>query len=150
MGADYTEDECILALYIYLRTPKKYIRVDNPEIVELSVFLSRMGFNRNPGSIKAKIENFKSIDPCYSGRALFHGSNTDKRIWDAYAADNFRGIEGAVEDARRRIANGQEFVFRDECLDLPDDMPGEVRKYEIGVRVNQDIFRARVMDAYDS
>ncbi len=147
MGADYTEDECILALHIYLRTPRKYITKDNPDIVELSNFLSRMGYGRSPGSVKAKVENFKTLDPYYEGRGLSHGSKTDKKVWDIYAADGFRGIAEAAETARRRIAGGREPESGEELL---DGIPGEVRRYEVGVRMNQDIFRARVMNAYGS
>lgn len=96
----YTEDECILALELYLTLPKKDIRRDNPKIIQLSDFLTARGHPHNVNSIKMKLENFKAFDPLYLGKSLSNGSDMDKKVWERFYATGFTDLSEAAEESR--------------------------------------------------
>ncbi len=94
----YTEDECILALQLYLMLPRKDIRRDNPQIIQLSDFLTSKGHPHNANSIKMKLENFKAFDPLYLGKSLSNGSDMDKRVWERFYATGFTDLSKALRN----------------------------------------------------
>jgi len=142
----YTEDECILALELYLMLPRKDIRRDNPQIIQLSDFLTSKGHPHNANSIKMKLENFKAFDPLYLGKSLSNGSDMDRKIWERFYATGFTDLSKAAEESRMRISHGDSSVFGMENL----DEGGRTKLVEMMERSNQDIFRGRVLTVYDS
>ena len=142
----YTEDECILALELYLTIPKKEIRVDNPKIISLSDFLASCGHPHGANSVKMKLENFKANDPLYPGIGLTKYTEMDKRIWDEYSSNGFIDIYDAAEEARKRLSSGKK-VARDHTCSSEG---GITRTSEVKQRANQDMFRGRVLTVYDS
>lgn len=143
----FTEDESLLALELYMTIPRKDIRRDNPEIVDLSRFLTSAGYARSPGSIKAKIENFKAFDPMYPGVSLGHTANIDRVVWENHFATGFTELAEAAEMARERLSQGIP-TADNGTVEMPA-IGGKTSIREVKVRVNQNIFRARVLTAYD-
>lgn len=148
-GTKYTEDESILALEIYMELPRKEIKASNPRIIGLSRFLIENGHPRNAISVKMKVENFKACDPLYPGITLTHYSEMDQQLWQRFSANGFVGLADAAEQARQRISSGRVTENSDYYLSEPD-LGGLDPKAMKKVRVNQDIFQARVFEVYDS
>lgn len=144
--AKYTEDESILALLLYITIERKDIRRDNPEIVRTSTFLTESGYERTPGSLKAKLENFKAFDPMYGGSGMTHFSKTDRDVWDRFYATGFTDLADAAEGAAERISHGRKNLG--DTLGSLSGIGGTTAVREIKVRVDQEIFRSRVLEAY--
>lgn len=78
MANNWTESELVLALDLYLREPR--CSRQNPQLAELAARL-----DRSLGSVYARLQNFKSVDPNYSGAGLSAGKSVCEPIWTAYA-----------------------------------------------------------------
>jgi 5-methylcytosine-specific restriction protein A len=94
---NWTRDELILALNLYLTHRNSFPRKDHPDIILLSDQLNRLNKHitnkndsfRNPNGVYMKLNNFKSIDPEYteSGKVgLWRISKTDAEIWNDYSS----------------------------------------------------------------
>lgn len=142
----YTDDECVLALELYLMLPRKDIRRDNPKIVQLSDFLTKYGRPHNANSIKMKLENFKAFDLLYQGKSLSNGSEMDRRIWERFYTNGFTDLSKAAEESRMRISSADD----SKIFEVDLDEGGKTRMVERAERANQDIFRGRVLTVYDS
>ncbi len=148
-GIKYTEDESILALELYITLERKDIRTSNKRIIGLSKFLSENGHFRNVNSVKMKVENFKACDPLYHGTSLSNYGKTDELVWNRFSSTNFTDLADAAEEARKRISEGRTTENSDYYLIEPD-IGGTTTIAQRKVRVNQEIFRTRVLTAYDS
>lgn len=147
-GVKYTEDECILALELYMTLERKDIRKTNQRIIGLSEFLTKHGHPRNVNSVKMKVENFKACDPLYPGKSLTNYSDTDVAVWNRFYDVGFINLAEAADEARRRISRGNDIALDYNLLGL--NVSGKTTTVEKRVRVNQEIFRARVLTVYDS
>lgn len=103
---DWTEDEIILALELYVRSNFTVLPIDHPEVIALSEFMYslpihppevRDGKFRNPSSISTKLANFRYINPAQPG-GLSSASKLDYKMWEAYAGDppRLRRIVGRI------------------------------------------------------
>lgn len=96
---DWTRDELILALDLYLRNRERAPDDKDPEVVELSEFLNRMGAVlgvasgakfRNANGVAMKLMNFRRIDPEFTQegkKGLSRGNKNEQPVWDEYAHD---------------------------------------------------------------
>lgn len=94
-NADWSEDETILLLDLYLRHPDAEAR--HPEVAAFSELLRDLGRSssqpqatnyRNPTGIAMKLRNLAQQDPVFqrSGRAgLGHGNRLNARVWTRLA-----------------------------------------------------------------
>jgi 5-methylcytosine-specific restriction protein A len=98
-NADWSWDEHVLTLDLYLRFPTKTPGKKSQPVLELSAFLNRLGERmgvmrtpkfRNANGVYMKLMNFKSVDPAVQAKGkagLNRGSSLEKRVWAAYADD---------------------------------------------------------------
>lgn len=98
---DWTSDEHILALNLYLKTRPNPPGKDSDQIVQLSRILNRIGDRlfppeersktfRNPNGIYMKMMNFRRFDPQYteSGKVgLSRGSGGEEGVWKEFSVD---------------------------------------------------------------
>lgn len=124
---DWTRDELILALDLYMRDPARAWDDDDAEVIELSGLLQRLapllGLKggptfRNPNGVAMKLMNLRSIDPRHTeaGRkGLASGSRADKAVWAEFLGNEPR-LTQLAGDIRRRIDAGPllESAFDDE------------------------------------
>ena len=106
----WTEDEIVLALYLYFQLPFGQLHSQNPEIQKLAVALGRSN-----SSVAMKLCNFASLDPKITdtGRKGLAGASTlDRDIyakfsqnWDALVAHSGELWKSRVEDAEAEITN---------------------------------------------
>lgn len=96
---NWTRDEVILALDLYLREGRQQLDATNPKVVELSRLLNRLPIHapelrakefRNPAGVSMKLGNFLAVDPAYDGTGLSRGSRLEREIWDEFAGDRYR------------------------------------------------------------
>jgi 5-methylcytosine-specific restriction protein A len=101
---DWTRDEHILALDLYLKTRLKAPSKESAEINQLSQALNRLGVKlfaradraetfRNPAGVYMKLMNFRRLDPNYteSGRVgLPRGAGGEEEVWAEFSNDPAR------------------------------------------------------------
>lgn len=112
---NWTRDEIILALDLYMREGRQQLAPDHLAIANLSRVLNTLPIHpkelreaefRNPTGVSMKLGNFLAIDPEYSGTGLSRGSRLEREIWDEFAdqperlratADSIRSSQNAAE-----------------------------------------------------
>jgi 5-methylcytosine-specific restriction enzyme A len=106
----WARDELLLALDLYLRRRPHLPGADDPEVRELSAFLSSLPIHtvrpdlerfRNPNGVALKLANFAALDPQYPGAGMRAGGRLDAIVWDRYTAepDRLRQVVEAIRDA---------------------------------------------------
>jgi predicted RNA-binding protein with PUA-like domain len=107
---DWTTDELILALEVYLRQRGHIPSPHDAQILELSDLLNRLPIHtirpdlekfRNLNGVVLKITNFAALDPRYPGVGMSRGSRLDVVVWDRYAdrSDELRRVANAIRGA---------------------------------------------------
>lgn len=157
-GSEYTDDENILVLELFMRLDYRQFRVSNPQIIELSGFFRQHGYDRSPGSVKAKLENLKAVNPEYTrnGRVGLPGVCQFLRdAWADYESTGFETLTADAGEARMRISNGawvppiydpsEDVELGQFLMEIPD---GRERQAMVSVRVNQGVFRRRVLASF--
>jgi len=110
---DWTWDEHILALDLYMTNPTSPPSKTSAQVAELSRLLRQRGASmgsqvtekfRNANGIYMKMMNFRRLDPVFlvQGKAgLGRGSKGEEEVWDRYAKDR-----NALQVAARAIKDG--------------------------------------------
>jgi len=127
---DWTRDELILALDLYLSNPASPPGKNSREVIELSQLLNRMrhqigiaagGNFRNPNGVYMKMMNFRRFNLAYTseGRVgLRRGNKDEEVVWNEFSGDRKRlsevtaAIRAAVEQGDVTLA------------ELPEDEEG--------------------------
>lgn len=122
---DWTRDELILALELYLRHRRMIgLPKAHPEVLALSRTLNALPIHhekpdaehfRNPAGVYLKLCNFLRWDPTYSGTGMSRGNQLEEVVWRDFAdnpeglAETASAIRAGVELARTEgILGGQE------------------------------------------
>ncbi len=141
---NWSRDELIIAFNLYSRIPFGTINSRNPELVELARLLGR-----TVGSVALKLANFARLDPALQRRGvkgLSHGARGDEEVWREFV----ERPEDLVFESQRlmadRLGTSVEALSGIETRDLPNS--GREREALVRVRVNQSLFRDRVLSAY--
>src|SRR5215204_5527923 len=127
---NWTEDEAILALDLYIRSGYRVLSGNHPDVIELSEFMNSLPIHppelrtskfRNPSGVNTKLANFRYVDPDRQG-GLSGASRLDYLVWDEFAHDVPR--LGKVVEAIRRNYHQPEV---EQELDDPDESAPEGR-----------------------
>jgi len=119
-NTSWQRDELVLALDLYFHTGGQ-VNARHPEVVALSEVLHTLPANkltvvesrhRSPESVRAKLQNFLTIDPTYHGKGLPHGGRGDRDVWSEFT--DRREHLAAVARAIRENVRGMEEVLRYE------------------------------------
>lgn len=128
-NADWSSDELILALDLYLRHRSSPPSKDSAEVLELSELLNRLGqalhqadlgTYRNPSGVYMKMMNFRSLDPQFTveGKVgLDRRSKGDIVVWNEYSQDV--GRLALVAIAIRRAVDGHAYDAELSATDEP-------------------------------
>lgn len=159
----YSIEECILALdlYIRLKKQKKSYDKNNPQVIKLSEYLSKNGMSRNPSSIAYKLGNYQYLDPDAKG-GWEKGGMTTEKVWLHYAGRKSEKLERDVNDIREHISYRQSAEYIDfsgsmnlETMDVYETALQSISKigfnkqYYTFIRVNQDVFRSKVISNFN-
>jgi predicted HNH restriction endonuclease len=107
---DWTREEHILALDLYIRVRNASYSDEHPDVILLSEALGKLaklrGMSggstfRNPNGVSMKLSNFRRLDPTYTadGRVgLPSGSRVEEEVWRAFADEpnNLREAAAAI------------------------------------------------------
>ncbi|MCA9129192.1 MAG: EVE domain-containing protein, partial [Planctomycetales bacterium] len=128
---NWTRDEHILGLDLYLRLRGTSYPKEHPEVIQLSRVLKRLAALRgtkgtatfrNANGVSMKMLNFRRVDPEYHGTGLPQGNGLEVAVWNEFANEPER-LNAAVEHILKDIesenpkstdveqANGQHWVF---------------------------------------
>jgi 5-methylcytosine-specific restriction enzyme A len=90
---DWTREELILALDLYLMRWGTVVSKDDPEVIKLSKLLNSLPIHadkpntvtfRNPNGVFMKLGNFSRLDPNYPGEGLARGNRLEENVWDDF------------------------------------------------------------------
>ena len=149
----WSEEETVLALYLYFQLPFGKLHSGNPEIQELAAALGRTN-----SSVAMKLCNFASLDPKIidSGRKGLDGASKLDRVTYAEFGQDWTGLVSRAEDlwtaqvrqfelpppASRLNEKRSEFRF--------EPYQGEsTTQALVNQRVGQDFFRRAVLATYE-
>lgn len=141
----WTRDQLLVALTLYSQIPFGRLHSKNPDIIE---YAKRIG--RTPSSLAMKLVNFASLDPFIieSGRTGLKGaSNADRKIWQEMNEDMV-SIEIACEQAMDKLRKTDNVVSVLHDSEV-HDFTGKERPTIVRARVAQQLFRKRVLEAYE-
>jgi putative restriction endonuclease len=149
----WTEDETILALYLYFQLPFGKIDQRTPEIQELARALGR-----KDGSVAMKLANFASLDPkiTESGRKGLDGaSKLDRSVYAQFGSD-WTGLVARASELWELRSEPQEAKTDHMRLkEVRSDYRFEpyvgesVASRMVAQRVGQGFFRRAVLANYD-
>ena len=147
---NWSRQEALAALHIYLQLSFGQLHARNPLIRQLATWIGR-----TPNSVALKLVNFASLDPqvVASGRkGMGNSSALDKLIWrDLNHRWTSMTLEAAEQFEQLAVDNGTSPI-EDVSDDLKADgfvVPeGKTRSAIVQVRVNQARFRKAVLASY--
>lgn len=130
-NADWSWDEHVLALQLYMGNPTSPPGKASKEVLALSALLNRLGERmgvartekfRNANGVYMKLMNFRRLDPSFQaiGKAgLSQGAKGEQAVWDRYKDD---------PDGLELAANAIRLAIEDQTVSLtpePDDYEAE-------------------------
>lgn len=144
---NWTRDELVLALNLYLKLPFGKLHSGNPDIIHLAQIIERTA-----GSVAMRLNNFASVDPYNQQRGiggLPGGKKQVEPIWNEFINNK----EELLFESERILAEKENISIENKfakLLEGTDHLKGEYKKREVKTRVNQNVFRQIVLANYDN
>lgn len=145
-GEKWSREEHLLAFNLYLQLPFGQLHHRNPQIIAMSSLLGR-----TPSSLAMKLSNFARIDPALRQRGISGLSRGAKGEAEAWREFEYDPEELSFESERilaGRLGRSVEKFAKVETVDLP--AAGAERDAIVRVRVNQSLFRHRIISGYNN
>lgn len=139
---NWTEEETILAFYLYCQIPFGQIHQHNPRIIELAELLGR-----SPGSVGLKLSNLAACDPEQQKRnikGMSHHSKLEPLIIEEFSNDWETLTVKAKEIEAKLKGKPIEDIIEEPTL-FPE---GRTEERTVQQRINQQFFRDAVLSAY--
>lgn len=144
MANNWQEDELLLTLHLYCRTPFGKLHQTNPEIVQLANIIGR-----TPSAVAMKACNFASLDPALAQKGLAGASKADRALWDAFMQNSTDIAEKAEALYETRVLPTEPITPETEKpLVFPTGPTETIR--EVKVRRVQRFFRQTVLESYNN
>ena len=145
MANDWQEDELLLTLHLYCRTPFGKLHKTNPDIIQLANII-----HRSPSAVALKAVNFASLDPSIHQKGMSNTSKADRAMWDAFMQNSTDIAEKAEALYESRITNPEPVTSVYEIKE-PKFPTGETETIrEIKARRVQNFFRRTVLQSYNN
>jgi putative restriction endonuclease len=145
---DWTREQVLAALHIYLQLNFGQLHARNPKIKELARWIGRTA-----NSVALKLCNLASLDPAVlaTGRKGMNGaSKVDKAVWTELLGNWDSTVLEAAATYGKLAAGHGPGLAQELDVDLPPTELGRTRTATVQVRVNQARFRQSVLVGYDS
>lgn len=142
---NWTRDELIIALNLYLKLPFGKLHAGNPDIIHLAHIL-----DRTPSSIAMRLSNFASVDPFHQNRGvsgLKGGKKQVEPIWNEFLNNK----EELLFESERILAEKENTSIEEKfsgSLEEISPIEGKEKFRLIKTRVNQHVFRQIVLSNY--
>lgn len=143
---NWTREETILALNLYLKIPFGQIHQYNPLIIELGGIIGR-----TPSAVGLKLSNLARFDPELQKRGIKgmgHGSKLDKEIWNEFYQENDR-VAYESELLYLKLSKKKEDL-EDFILEEPENFYGETKEGFVKRRISQNLFRQMVLSNFNN
>ncbi len=149
----WSEEETVLALYLYFQLPFGKLHSGNPEIQQFAAALGRSN-----SSVAMKLCNFASLDPkiTESGRkGLAGASQLDRTTYAEFSRDWARLVARAESMWTAQIQKGELALAPNRLRDKPNEFRFEpyqgasTTQALVNQRVGQDFFRRAVLANYE-
>lgn len=142
-GQKWSEEETILAFYLYCQVPFSKITKTNPEIIRLAKILGR-----TPSSVGLKMANLAHFDPELrktNRTGMSNASKLDEAVAKRFC-DNWEELTFVAKQIEAQLT-GQDIeeIIPQTVIDLPE---GLTVPQTIQARVNQQFFREAVLSSY--
>lgn len=144
---DWTREQVLAGLHIYLQLNYGQLHASNPYIKRLATWLGR-----TPNSVALKLCNLASLDPAVtaSGRkGMVGASKVDKALWQELLG-NWDATVLEAEVIYTKLAAGHGLPVDELESEPPPVELGRTRSATVQVRVNQARFRKAVLVGYNS
>ncbi|MBH2721163.1 HNH endonuclease [Serratia ureilytica] len=138
----WTREELLIAFTLYSQIPFGKLHSRNPEIIRYAKLIGR-----TPSALAMKLVNLASLDPYIieSGRSGLKGaSNADRELWKEMSQDMDlfnKQCQTAMEHLEKPAAS--------EFDEEPKDFSGRDKLSTVKTRVDQNLFRKNVLEAYE-
>lgn len=145
---DWTREQVLAGLHIYLQLNYGQLHARHPKIRELATWIGRTS-----NSVALKLCNLASLDPAVlaSGRKGMDGaSKVDRAVWKELLANWDATVLEAASVYGKLAANHGLDVADELDFELPPAELGRTRTATVQVRVNQARFRKSVLVGYNS
>lgn len=142
----WTRNEFILTLNLYYKLPFGRLHTRTKEVQELAALLGR-----SVNSIALRLVNFAACDPYIraTGRTgMESGMQQCQPYWDEFANDRERLLFESEQILAELQGTTVEQKFKTALLDI-NDYTGEEKIREVATRVNQSIFREKILSNYE-
>lgn len=145
MANDWQEDELLLTLHLYCRTPFGKLHKTNPDIIQLANIIGR-----SPSAVALKAVNFASLDPSIHQKGMSNTSKADRAMWNAFMQNSTDIAEKAEALYESRITNPEPItpVYEIKEPKFPTGETETIR--EIKARRVQNFFRRTVLQSYNN
>jgi len=139
---NWTRQETLIALYVYLKTPFGRLHSRTPDIIEVAKLLGR-----TPDSIAMKCCNIAACDPTHQQRGIKGLSGASRLTKELYAEFERAPETVAFDAAQAYGAIAKTEIPQDEEATW-EPMEGLERSAIVKVRVNQRLFRTIILVGY--
>jgi hypothetical protein len=141
---NWQEDELLLTLHLYCRTPFGKLHQTNPEIIKLAHIIGR-----TPSAVAMKACNFASLDPALAQKGLAGASKADRALWDAFMTNATEVADKAEALYEMRVLPTEPITPETEKPLIFPTGPTETIR-EVKVRRVQRFFRQTVLESYNN
>ena len=149
----WSEEETVLALYLYFQLPFGKLHSGNPEIQQLAAAIGRSN-----SSVAMKLCNFASLDPkiTESGRKGLAGASQLDRTTYAEFGQDWTGLVARAENMwTTQVEHGELALVSNRLREKPSEFRFEpyqgasTTQALVNQRVGQDFFRRAVLANYE-
>lgn len=144
---DWTREEMVLVLNLYLKLPFGKMDKRNPDVIRLAGLIGRTA-----NAVALRLVNYAACDPILKRRGISgmaHGGRKCQEFWDEFINDR----ERLLFESERILADKEQTTVENKYAaslrNIPDGLVGETRNRVVKTRVNQNVFRQIVLANYD-
>lgn len=143
MAKQWQEDELLLTLHLYCRTPFGKLHQSNASIIELANIIGR-----TPSAVAMKACNFASLDPALSQKGLAGASKADRALWTAFM-ENSTAIAERAEALYESMVVKSHMDLTNQINELPLYSGLTEKLTQTKTRLAQNFFRRTVLESYN-
>lgn len=144
MANNWQEEELLLTLHLYCRTPFGKLHQTNPDIIQLAAIIGR-----TPSAVAMKACNFASLDPALAQKGLDGASKADRALWNAFTANATEIVEKAEALYETRVKPNTKIIAETEAAVIFTTGATETTR-DVKVRLVQGFFRQTVLESYNN
>lgn len=110
MANNWTEQQDIIALFLYTLLPSGKWDKDNPTIKEYAALIKR-----TPDAVVFKLGNLRSLDNSHQSKGLANCSKTDRQVWSQYLNRPYE-LVAAYEESIRLFSSDDSYAAESRIL----------------------------------